>query len=502
VTRCCTALALALTAGAAAFTSRPPGASAATYSDPGAILYTIAGLGTVAPRDGMPAASARLAPCGLAALPDASLVVGDCASNPAALWRIDGAGMLHAIPTPPGLVTFAADQAGGVYVLDSRNRVIHLAPATWAASTVAVTSSIRGFNTSYGVLAAAAAGSALVSDGAHVWDVSAGAPARALAGPGGTALAVLSDGAVASAERGYGVRRTTPAGATTLVWPSQALRDYALATAPSGELLAADWYLSSYAPDPQALYGHISAIAPDGTRTPLAGQAPGLGNGDGQPGTALRSRLGGESRLTAVTGVADGTLAFTDTGVRLLAPADSPRPLAALSPAAYAGARTGRIAYTTTLAGRTHLELSRGGTVVRRVDATAAPGVNALAFAPPASGDYVMTLTVTAADGRTAAARAAVSTGTRLPLRRGRKLIADYVAQTEQGDGGLGGGEEVYGCRSVGPLRVDCRRRSYTYMATSLQPTAQYRTHHGRCDARLSERLRPDGLDMVRLSCR
>jgi hypothetical protein len=488
-------------------------------------IFTVAGGGTRAAADGVPATDARLRVAQVVALDQGGLALVHDAGKEDQLYRVGEDGRLRRVPLP--LVQITTDYGTGparVIDLDARpdgtlllalaDRVWQLAPAagTWEPLPAFARGPLP--NIEIDTLAATADGRTLAAgeDPKHnglVWLLAQdGQPQARYGPPTPSDDDVHPIGLVAFPDGGFAFNWYT-SGAIVRRDASGAFRRFTDGVCCQGDLGAL--------PD-----GSIVRAAGMLTLTPAVGRphvavgdTPGLGMGDGGPtrtalldarlvdvrtdgsllvGDAARADPRGPINRTAfrwggraiITEASEFDVGFDEASLVRFAGDGAPGvPTVALLPATYHTLRGGTVTYHTSFAGRAALTIRAGRRTVLRKSASVGAGEGHLrlpARLPP--DDYRVELRVT--DGRTVAShRLAVSLVETLSRRRALRLARQLAqSRSEGGDADAGSFRQATGCRRQSVKRFACAERFVGYSGDV------YRT---RCDATLIVRLRRDG---------
>jgi hypothetical protein len=465
-------------------------------------VFTVAGGGTKAPRDGLAATDARLTADIAALVPDGTIVVAE-SFNPRA-WRIDLAGRLHPLPPLPNLADIDAERDGSLLGVagGAPGRVLRLRPgdAAWAPlpAHVAVPLTKDGLAS----VAAAADGGVLAVGSGRVWRMDGNGNVLATSRLPADEIGQREYGEiVARTGGGFAAVSTTGAGIVVAGGDGRAGAPFgpfgdaaSLAPLADGGLLIAQ--------------AGLSVLGPAAKTPARLGLFPGRGFGDGAglaaavtsatrvdtdpgQGTVLFDAFG-ETKLDRGASHVRGALVpqlldteGTEVVVRVIVPASSLRPLLALTPATYGSFARGEVAYSTTFAGRAELTVRRGARVVARLtqDVPAGDGVLRLPRRL-ARADYRLELRLTG--GATEVTdRLALTTRTTLGRRRALRL-ARLVADQGSAGGDAGGGsfDVPRGCRPRGNRTFRCRYVRVVYSGDRSR---------SRCLGLFFVRLRADG---------
>jgi hypothetical protein len=486
------AVLLVLLAAPATSIAQPP------FLGPDARVFTLAGGGSAAPRDGLPATRADLGRHGLrglAALPDGSVALVTRAGLP---LLVAPDARIRLLPRPPGAVAELAAAPDGTLLAATSDAILRL-PAGAVAWTEALRLPRRVVVQSLDALVDGFVFVDLRGDlrrvdaGGAIADVPApaGRVAEEVAAlPGGGFAYTAVDDYVGEDERIVVVPTSGPA--RTLATRRRLGSSTDFAALPDGTFVRAR--------------ESLELLDRAGRMTSRIGwQAP-LGYGEGGPAAHVllaeptRLALAADGALvvddiaSSAAGPADrwaflppgGALVtgelrrrFRTTVVRILAPAGAARPLVAVAPSTFETLKVGRIGYVTTFAGHATAVVRRRGRVVATVEADVFAGVGELVRpgAPP-RGDLSVTLRVTAPDGTAADARLGVTTNRRLTVARARRTIRQF---TRIFDGELfGGGIRAGRCVRLGERRIACEE---------VEPGGA----PSNCIGVFEARLRPDG---------
>lgn len=448
--------------------------SAATFTEPGAQMFTLAGGGPAAPTEGAPARSAKLAPTVVGTTSDGDALFADLRSfTTTTVWRVDPTGRLRRVAAvrldgrPVGILrgTFAPD--GTLVGFDEDDRLLRVAP-DGAARVVA------RFD---------------VAD-----DVSLAADGGYLVASKRRALKVTPEGRVSTlldVRTGAFVLHVAEAPGGGLVYtrfatPRLFFSTQAPLTSPvrpatgSALLVTPQGFVVSDGHDEVALLAR--------GRAPVTLSYAG-GRLEGEGGAPGRTALGTDSFAVAP----DGTLlAASDGGIDVIVPPGAQRPVAAIADATLARfAATGAVQITSRIAGEGRVELRDGGRVV--ASATGPVGVGASTITLPGrppEGRLILRVTI---DGVVRSERSVVTLRT-LPLRVARSLADD--ATSSEGDDTRSVGNRLGRCARISATRVDCQLIEFDILiddrgrSTNVGPG---------CTGRLSVRVTAGELRVVSL---
>jgi hypothetical protein len=461
-------------------------------------IYTLAGGGTAAPRDGMPAARANLqSELGVAALPDGGFLV-DVDNR---IWRVDPQGILHHVagngrggdagdggPAAAAEVEVADLEplaAGGFLIADESNARVRMVDANGVITTVAGGGEQRGEDVPARDaeidprgIAALPGGGFLVADGRNVRRVGPDGRVRTIAGNGELAdpapaphgqpatswpidaedVALAADGSVLIADEANGrVDRVTPDGALTVVATARGR----LEKVPRVAALADGGLAFTTLDTPP----HVWRASPTGAVTALAGGGPFIATA--APG--LQQRLSGQRATGAdlgfvvdVDATADGGLLISHGGADALEDAGFISYVTPAAPTVLGAAILrdrdrvftpgGMQAVTVSLTAPASVTLSVAG---RSVTAALPAGLSRVAFPAPARARPETVSLVATADTRRAFDALRIFPPGWLPTETGA-LVAGIIAS------------DVDHCHRFGATRVDCLTNKPDYNCHSV----------------------------------
>ena len=438
---------------AACLVSAPAVAAQSPLASPDARVFTVAGGGSVAPRDGIAATDADFGYVDVAGLPDGTVALTDRRAS----YVVGKDGILHALPSVradgrsmrASLLGRAAD--GGLLGMPIRGRTVY--SLKQGASSWSPLASIKAlpkwqFAEVYDLVGVP--GAVVVATSEGVWrvalDDSSAARLRPetqddvenlatqqLAGfPDGTIGFTYSDNdEVAIAAPGGAVR--------TLVQRAQPgdVASVGLTALPDGTLARAA--------------GSVDVLGLNGALSARLGERPAFGTGDG--GSPMSAFLGGSELAAAGAALLlvqdpqvgidhapfdmgarqwrNGALTFPVPDVwyphyvvRMIVPGAADRALAALTPGTYATLAAGRVTYQSTFAGHARITIRKQGRIVAASNADVSAGAGELQLsAIPPVGNLRVHLDMRGAAGERATSRMTVVTRKRLMRDRALRLL-------------------------------------------------------------------------------
>jgi hypothetical protein len=480
-------------------------------------VFTVAGGGSLAPRDGLSATQVRLVPAALTVTADGSIIVVDHGR----LWAIGLDGRLRGITGPPGDATDLDGDPGGIGDVEATpdgalvavvgGRVLRR-PAGRSEGTplfVPPPAVPPARADAQAERVAATTDGRIVVGGTYLsWVLdAAGHVLETIDDGGGEGVAALPGGDLALMTNYSGLTLRSPDGDLHDVGDFEGAQGDLLAL-PDGRVLVsyygrlytvdAQRRLRGYLPD-----GRLLGIGDGGVfdRAPLfpfaLASTPdgGLVFADASAREA-RGRFVADAHWTrdGLVTIA-GAYPFTRTSsalIRWTAVGPQPRPLLAVTGATFRTLARGAVTYRSTIVAAARLVvIGRDQDKVVDIRFTAAPGESRVPLPRRLHpGDYRIELTLDTPTA-TVTDRLAVSTRRRLDLSRARRVLR-AEADDEGGGGDAGGGTfgSLGPCTRHGPLRLDCGVLVTAYGDAGSGPP--------RCQVILSARQRPDGMRIVR----